>query len=945
MLKIGLKQANIRLRILLTSVLCAGLVASIVAMPQVDAASLAVDVLVTKQQTSPGTSITSPTFSTSQNNELLVAFIASDGPGGSGTQRISSVTGGGLTWTLRKRVNAPGTGTSEIWQAVAPNTLRNISVKASRASGSYVGLMTVASFTGANLTHLGAVGGASAPTGAASATLTTTRANSWLWGVGNDWDTAGARTLGTGQTKVSEVVNTQVGDTQWVQRQNSQTTQNNAAVTLNTTAPTRTQWNLATIEIPSASADAIPPDAPVISSPVDRSRNNDPTPTFSGTGEAGATVSLFIDNAPPLTAVVESSGNWNITAGTLAEGSHTASATQKDTAGNVSASSPTLTLTIDTIRPSVTVNQKAGQLDPTSTNSAAFTIVFSEPIDEASFTPSDLKIEGTVGTVSAFTRISSTVWDATVTGMASGDVVRVSLAEALVNDLVNNSNTLSASTDNSVTYDAGLVGAPVFTSPASGASIANQSPIFAGTGIDGMTVRLKADGQEMTCLGGMVIVSGGNWQCTPTVPLVEGAHTLTAVHVTATGESSPSVPLSIVIDTTRPNVTVNQKSTQADPTTENRAAFTVEFSEDVIANSLTTSDFMVTDSTGTITSLMQLTTKTWEVVVEGMASGDTVKLSLGADTVSDKAGNLNYASTSIDNSVLYQAAAVLKGWQITTATTGLAAHGMSCSQNLPEYAGPTRVPAGTVISGMRITKPLILNQGGVTIEKSCLQPTYSDQTIIQTWDPDVSCPKDEGCPPPTGLSIIRDSEFDGSRLTLSDQVYTTAFKGIATLQRNYIHNVGSGIGIIATGKTFDALVEQNYVVGLVSFGTGATHSDAFTIRDLDGSQKPDRVGIVRNNRFNCDGGDESGALFLQAWGKIHNVTVEGNLLEGGGYQLTLETKDGGTYGNIKAMDNRFSGTGWGAVNTVLGGPGWTVWQQNYYNSWTAANNQGAPVSP
>lgn len=944
MLKRGFKKTNIKLRLLLMAALCAGLVTSIVMMPQANAAGMAVDVLVTKQQTSPGTSITSPTFTTSQNNELLLAFIASDGPGGSGTQRISSVTGGGLTWTLRKRVNAPGTGTSEIWQAVATNSLRNVSVKASRASGSYVGLITVASFTGANLTHMGAVGGASASSGAASASLTTTRANSWVWGVGNDWDTAAARTLGVGQTKVSEVVNTSVGDTQWVQRQNTPTAQSNTTVLLNTTAPTRTQWNLATIEIPSASADTTPPNAPMILSPANNSWSNSSSPAFSGTGEAGATLNLLIDNASPLVTTVDAAGNWSVSANALPEGSHTVRATQTDAAGNISAVSGVLTLTIDTIRPAVAVNQKAGQLDPTDINSATFTVVFSEPVDVNTFNVSDVKTEGTSGAVSSFVQVSATVWDVTVTGMARSDVVRASVTENVVTDLAGNGNSLSTSTDNSITYDDTLVAAPIFTSPASGAYVGTHLPLLAGTGKDGMLIRLELDNEAISCLEGAVMVAGGNWRCTPSIPFTEGAHTITAVQLNAAGDVSPvSAPLSIIIDISRPNVTVNQNATQADPTAENRAAFTIEFSEEITPGSLTATDFTVSDSTGTVTSLTQLTAKTWEAVITGMTSGDTVKLSLGADAVSDNAGNLNQASTSTDNSVFYQAATALKGWQVTTANTGLAAHGMSCSQNLPEYTGPVRVPAGTVISGMRVTKPLILAQGGVIIEKSCLQPTYSDQTIIQTWDPNVACPPEEGCPPPAGLSIIRDSEFDGSRLTFSDQAYTTAFKGVATLQRNYIHNVGSGIGIIAAGKTLDALVEQNYVIGLVSFGNGVTHSDAFTIRDLDGSQKPDRVGIVRNNRFNCDGGDESGALFLQAWGKINNVTVEGNLLEGGGYQLTLETKDGGTYGNIKAIDNRFSGTGWGAVNTQ--GHGWDVWQQNYYNNWSALNNQGAPVSP
>src|SRR5215475_5001602 len=47
---------------------------------QATAATLAVDVQVTTHQSSAAASITSPTFTTHQANEVLVAFLTSDGP-------------------------------------------------------------------------------------------------------------------------------------------------------------------------------------------------------------------------------------------------------------------------------------------------------------------------------------------------------------------------------------------------------------------------------------------------------------------------------------------------------------------------------------------------------------------------------------------------------------------------------------------------------------------------------------------------------------------------------------------------------------------------------------------------------------------------------------------------------------------------------------------------
>jgi chitodextrinase/regulation of enolase protein 1 (concanavalin A-like superfamily) len=208
-------------------------------------AALSTDVNVVTKQSTKASTIASPSFSTAQTNELVVAFIISDGP--TSGQSISAVNGGGLTWTLRKRVNTQA-GTAEIWQAVAAAKLTNATVTATRATGTYQGMINVVSFIGASLSVNGATGGSSAGTGAPTASLVTTKAGSWVWGAGDDWDSATARTVGANQTKVNEYLSS-LGDTFWVQRQTSTTAQTGTTVTLNDTAPTADRWNLALIEI------------------------------------------------------------------------------------------------------------------------------------------------------------------------------------------------------------------------------------------------------------------------------------------------------------------------------------------------------------------------------------------------------------------------------------------------------------------------------------------------------------------------------------------------------------------------------------------------------------------------------------------------------------------------------------------------------------------------
>jgi hypothetical protein len=207
--------------------------------------SPSLDKKVTTHQGTNATSISSPALTTAGPNEKLVAFIASDG--GSSAQTITSVSGGGLAWTFRQRANAQG-GTAEIWTATATSALSGAVITATRASGSYGGSITVAAFTGADLATSGGVASSSAATGAPSVSLVTTRANSLVWAVGNDYLNAIARTVGANQTKVDEFLSP-AGDTYWVQSVNAVVPAAGTTVTLNDTAPTTDRYELSAIEI------------------------------------------------------------------------------------------------------------------------------------------------------------------------------------------------------------------------------------------------------------------------------------------------------------------------------------------------------------------------------------------------------------------------------------------------------------------------------------------------------------------------------------------------------------------------------------------------------------------------------------------------------------------------------------------------------------------------
>src|SRR5262249_25242408 len=148
------------------------------------------DAVVSTDQSAAQTSVVSPPFSTAAPNELVLAFVAADYLSGPNTT-VTGVSGGGLTWTLVGRSNVQS-GTSEIWRALASAPLSNVTVTAT-LSQSAVSSLTVATFSNVDTSGsngsgaIGATAATNARPGAPSATLTTTRNNSWVFGVGNDF--------------------------------------------------------------------------------------------------------------------------------------------------------------------------------------------------------------------------------------------------------------------------------------------------------------------------------------------------------------------------------------------------------------------------------------------------------------------------------------------------------------------------------------------------------------------------------------------------------------------------------------------------------------------------------------------------------------------------------------------------------------------------------------
>jgi hypothetical protein len=109
-----------------------------------------------------------------------------------------------------------------------------------------------------------------------------------------------------------------------------------------------------------------------------------------------------------------------------------------------------------------------------------------------------------------------------------------------------------------------------------------------------------------------------------------------------------------LVDTEPPTVTINQESTQSDPTKTAPINFTVTFSEPVC--DFATGDVSLSGTanaaTATVTSTGTCPT-IYNVAVSGMTNDGTVIASIAAGVAQDAAGNGNLASTSSDNTVIY----------------------------------------------------------------------------------------------------------------------------------------------------------------------------------------------------------------------------------------------------------------------------------------------------
>lgn len=312
---------------------------------------------------------------------------------------------------------------------------------------------------------------------------------------------------------------------------------------------------------------------------------SDTSPTFNGTAEANSTVTLYDTDGTTVlgTTTADSSGNWTITASTLAGGSHTLTVKAKDAAGNESGASSSLSVTIDTTAPNAPtgLDVLAGS-DSGTSNTDNITSNNTPTVSGAGAEPgSTVTLYDTNGTtvLGTATADSSGNWSVTTSALADG----THTLTAKVTDTAGNVGAASSSLTVTIDSTAPVAsGTPVLASGSdSGASNADNitsdtTPTITGSGAEaGATVTLY-DTDGSTVLGTATADGSGNWSITSGA-LSEGAHTLTTkVTDTAGSTSVASAGLAITVDTTAPTaITLSANSVMDVATGTNTAVATL----------------------------------------------------------------------------------------------------------------------------------------------------------------------------------------------------------------------------------------------------------------------------------------------------------------------------------------------------------------------------------
>lgn len=343
------------------------------------------------------------------------------------------------------------------------------------------------------------------------------------------------------------------------------------------------------------------PAAPVITDSVsqvtgpvpDGGTTNDPRPVLSGTGTANDVINITdtVNGIPTVvgTVTVDSTGNWSWRPDSnIGEGSHVYTATATDEAGNVSAASPAITITVDTVAPDTPVISAVGG-EP----SGGF-ITDATPTVGGTGVNGETVIVYNNGVELGRVVVANGEWNIDLPAQTDGPLnITVAGVDAA-------GNVSAPSPVFTVTLDTVAPEIPQINA-VSDSQLTNNVlytrdgvPTLTGTGEPGSTVVVSVDGTPSAVP--VTVQPNGSWTWTADSTLADGQHTFTVSATDPAGNTSAiSAPLNVTVDTLDPtapdNLNLAAEGTPLTGTAEAGSIITVMNGSTVIGTG-------VVDSTG-----------------------------------------------------------------------------------------------------------------------------------------------------------------------------------------------------------------------------------------------------------------------------------------------------------------------------------------------------------
>ncbi|EDS3649694.1 TPA: BapA prefix-like domain-containing protein [Salmonella enterica subsp. enterica serovar Typhi] len=337
---------------------------------------------------------------------------------------------------------------------------------------------------------------------------------------------------------------------------------------------------------------------------------NDSRPTLNGTGEAGATITLYENGTVIGTTTAQPDGAWSVSTSTLASGTHVITAVATDAAGNSSPNSTAFTLTVDTTAPQtpiltsvvddvaggVTGNLANGQITndnrPTLNGTAEAGSVVSIYDGDTLLGVTSANASG-AWSFTPTTGLNDGTRTLTVTATdPAGNVSPATSGFTIVVDTLAPTVPLITSIVDDVPNNTGAIG--------NGQSTNDTQPTLNGTAEANSAVSIFDNGALVATVNAN---ASGNWSWTPTASLGQGSHAYSVSAADAAGNVSAASPsTTIIVDTIAPgapgNLVINATGNRVTGTAEAGSTVTITSETGVVLGTATA------DGTGSFTATL-----------------------------------------------------------------------------------------------------------------------------------------------------------------------------------------------------------------------------------------------------------------------------------------------------------------------------------------------------